>query len=144
MFLNGILCSIEVLYGMNSEHIEKLEKCDRSYMRRVFDCPVSTPIESYYLETSSLPVRFILMGRRLMYLWTILHKNDSELVRKVFDTQKQLPVKNDWVLQVEEDMHKCKLELTEEDIASMKQDKFRKMVNNGIQQLSEEYLKKKK
>ena len=83
MFLNGILCSIEVLYGMNSEHIEKLEKCDRSYMRRVFDCPVSTPIESYYLKTSSLPVSFILMGRRLMYLWTILHKNDSELVRKV-------------------------------------------------------------
>ena len=111
-------------------------------MRRVFDCPVSTPIESYYLETSSLPVRFILMGRRLMYLWTILHKNDSELVRKVFDTQKQFPVKNDWVLQVEEDMHKCKLELTEEDIASMKQDKFRKMVNKSIQQLSEEYLKK--
>ena len=64
----------------------------------------------------------------LMYLWTILHKNDSELVRKVFDTQKQFPVKNDWVLQVEEDMHKCKLELTEEDIASMN--------------LSEEYLKK--
>ena len=64
------------------------------------------------------------------------------MVRKVFDTQKQFPVKNDWVLQVEEDMHKCKLELTEEDIASMKQDKFRKMVNNSIQQLSEEYLKK--
>ena len=82
----------------------KLEKCDRSFMRRVFDCPISTPVESYYLETSELPVRFILMGRRLMYLWTILHKSDSKLDRKVFDTQKQFPVKNDWVLQVKSDL----------------------------------------
>ena len=78
MFLNGILCSIEVLYGINSEHIDKLEKCDRSLMRRWFDCTISTPVESYYLETSELPVRFILMGRRLMYLWTILHKSDID------------------------------------------------------------------
>ena len=86
MFLNGILCSSEALYGIKNEHIEMLEKCDRAFMRRVFDCPISTPIESYYLETSTVPIRFILMGRRLMYLWTLLHKTENELVRKVFNT----------------------------------------------------------
>ena len=99
MFLNGILCSSEALYGIKNEHIEMLEKCDRAFMRRVFDCPISTPIESYYLETSTVPIRFILMGRRLMYLWTILHKSENELVRKVFNTQTKFPAKNDWVLQ---------------------------------------------
>ena len=74
--------------------------------------------------------------------WTILHKSDSELVRKVFDTQKQFPVKNDWELQVKEDLSKCKIKLTEEEIACMKQEKFRKLVNKSIQQLSEEYLTK--
>ena len=82
MFLNGS----EALYGIKNEHIEMLEKCDRAFMRRVFDCPISTPIESYYLETSTVPIRFILMGRRLMYLWTLLHKTENELVRKVFNT----------------------------------------------------------
>ena len=43
MFLSGILCSIESLYGITNEHIEMLEKCDRQFMRRVFDCPVTTP-----------------------------------------------------------------------------------------------------
>ena len=116
------------------------EKCDRSFMRRVFDCPVSTPIESYYLETSTLPVRFIIMGRRLMYLWSILHKSDNELVKKVYNTQKEFPVKNDWVLQVQDDLSKCKIELSDEEIASMNKEKFRKIVNSAIKELSEEYL----
>jgi hypothetical protein len=98
MLLNGILCSSEVLYGITNEHIEMLEKCDRTYMRRLFDCPISTPIESYYLETSTLSIRFILMGRRLMYLWTILQKSAKALARQMYNAQKLFPVINDWVV----------------------------------------------
>ena len=68
----------------------------------------------------------------LIYLWTILHQSVSELVRKVFNIQKE----------VKEDLLKCKIKLTEEEIACMKQEKFRKLVNKSIKQLSEEYLKK--
>ena len=95
MLLNGMLCSSEVLYGITNEHIEMLEKCDRTFMRRVFDCPVSTPIESFYLETSTIPIRFILMGRRLIYLWTLLQKSEKELAKQVYNTQKLFPVKKD-------------------------------------------------
>ena len=142
MFLNGILCSIEVLYGIKNEHVEMLEKCDRLFMRRVFDCPISTPVESYYLETSTVPVRFILLGRRLMYLWTLLHKSTNELARRVFETQKKFPTKNDWVLQVREDLEMCQLELTDEEIGDMKKEKFKKIVNKKIHELSTNYLLK--
>ena len=142
MFLNGILCSSEVLYGVTKEHVEMLEKTDRMFMRRVFNCPVSTPIESYYLETSTIPIKFILIGRRLMYLWTILQKDDNELVKKVFDTQKKFPVKNDWVLQVQEDLLLCKIDLSDEEIRNMKKEKFKKIVKESISKLSEEYLTK--
>ena len=134
--------SSEVLYGITNNHIEMLEKCDRLFMRRVFDCPISTPIESYYLETSTIPVRFVLIGRRLMYLWTLLQKSDKELARKVFETQKRFPVKNDWVLQIKEDLLMCKIQLTENEIGCMKKEKFRKIVKTSIQQLSVEYLTK--
>ena len=115
MLLNGMLCSSEVLYGITNEHIEMLEKCDRTFTRRVFDCPVSTPIESFYLETSTIPIRFILMGRRLMYLWTLLQKSEKELAKQVYNTQKLFPVKKDWLLQVQEDMEKCQINLTDEE-----------------------------
>ena len=142
MFLSGILCSIESLYGITNEHIEMLEKCDRQFMRRVFDCPVTTPIESYYLETSTLPVQFILVGRRVMFLWTLLHKGDTELARQVFDTQGKFPVKNDWVLQAKEDLSKCNITLTNKEISCMKEERFRKLVKKGVNKLSEEYLLK--
>ena len=142
MFLNGILCSSEVLYGVTKEHVEMLEKIDRMFMRRVFDCPISTPIESYYLETSTVPVKYILMGRRLMYLWTILQKSEKELVRKVYNTQKLFPVKNDWVIQIQDDLIQCKIDMSDEEISKMKKSKFKKIVKLSIQQLSGEYLAK--
>ena len=140
MFLNGILGSSEVLFGINKEHIETLEKCDRIYMRRVFDCPVTTPIESYYIETFTTPVRFVLMGRRLMYLWTLLQKSENELVKQVYNTQKMFPVKNDFVLVVREDLKACSIDMTDEQISSLKKEKFKALVNSKIQALSLEYL----
>ena len=142
MLLNGMLCSSEVLYGINNEHIEMLEQCDRIFMRRVFDCPVSTPIESFYLETSTIPIRFILMGRRLMYLWTLLQKSEKELAKQVYNTQKLFPVKKDWILQVQEDMEKCQIVLTDEEISKLKKEAFKKIVNESIQKLSADYLTK--
>ena len=82
------------------------------------------------------------MGRRLMYLWTILQKSEKELVRKVYNTQKLFPVKNDWVIQIQDDLLQCKIDMSDEEISKMKKSKFQKMVKLSIQQLSGEYLTK--
>ena len=54
MLINSILCNSEVLYGLSKTHIETLES-----------------VESYYIETNTLLIRHIIMGRRLMYYWNI-------------------------------------------------------------------------
>ena len=77
-----------------------------------------------------------------MYLWTLLHKSDNELAKRVFDTQKKFPNKNDWVLQVREDLEMCQLELTDEEIGAMKKEKFRQILNKKIHELSSNYLVK--
>ena len=93
----------EVLYGLNNTHIEILESVDKYFWRKVFGCTTTTPTKSYIIETNSIPIRDIVMGRRLMYYWNLLQKDDSELIRKVFNTQNMMPVKNDWVLQLQKD-----------------------------------------
>ena len=55
--VNGMLYSIETLYGLTHAHIEKLEQCDRLFLRKVFNCISSTAIESFYLEANILPFR---------------------------------------------------------------------------------------
>ena len=133
--VSGMLCSIETVYGLSNAHIEQLEQCDRMLMRKVFNCVSSTAIESYYLEANILPFRFIVVARRLMYYWNILHKSDSELVRQVLVTQQLSPVKNDWCLQVDED-----IQLSESDISQMKKSKFKSLVSKQVRELARQYL----
>ena len=93
ILLSSMLCSSEVLYGITNAHIEKLEQVDRIFFRKVFQVPNGTAIEAFYLETSAIPIRHILIGRRLLYLWDILSRNESELVRKVFNLKNHFLLK---------------------------------------------------
>jgi hypothetical protein len=56
ILINGILCNSEVLYGLNKSHIEKLESVDVYLRRNIFGSMVTTPIESYYIETNTTPI----------------------------------------------------------------------------------------
>ena len=140
ILLNSMLCSSEVLYGINNTHIEKLEQVDRIFFRRLFQVPNCTAIEAFYLETASIPIRFILMGRRLLYLWDILNKNKSELVQRFYKSQKAFSVRNDWVIQVQEDLNICGLNFSDEEISKMKRITFKKLVMEKIQALAAQYL----
>ena len=62
ILLSSMLCSSEVLYGITKSHIEQLEQVDRIFFRRLFQVPDCTAIEAFYLETSAVPIRFLLMG----------------------------------------------------------------------------------
>ena len=140
ILMSSMLCSTEVLLGLNKTHIEKLEQVDRAFFRRLFDVPRCTAIESFYLETAAIPVRFLLVKRRLLYYWSVLAKSDNELVKKVYNAQKAFPVKNDWIHLIKEDLDICEIELSENEISKMKQITFKKLVNEKIQELSISYL----
>ena len=95
MLINGILYNTEALTSISSRHTDMLEECDKVFMRRLFSAEQGTPIESFFLET--WPLRFIIMGRKLMYYWTMLRKSDSELAKSVFNAQLEFPSKGDWI-----------------------------------------------
>ena len=140
MLINGNLCNSKVLYGLNKSHIEKLESVDVYLWRNIFGSMVTTPIESYYIETNTTPIRYIIMARRLIYYWTLLNKDDSELAKKAFFTQQSLPCKNDWVLQLKTDLNDCRITLSEEEIKCMKKEKFKSIVKKQVKTLTKEYL----
>ena len=140
ILLSSMLGSSEVLYGITKTHIEKLEQADRIFFRRLFEVPNCTAIESFYLETSTIPIRFLLMKKRIFYYWDILQKDETELVKKVFNSQKLFSVRNDWVLQVQSDLDECDIQLTESEMATMKRYSFTKLINEKINQSAAQYL----
>ena len=119
MLLNGILCNSEVLYGVTKNHIETLESVDNYFWRKMFKCPVSTPIETFFLETHTIPLRYVLKSRRLMYYWNILNMDESELVKRVFNAQKLSSCRNDWILQISENLKMCNITTSEDKIKNM-------------------------
>ena len=102
-------------------------------MRRIFESEQGTPIESFYLETLAWPFRFIIMGRQLMYYWTILNKPESELVRQVFNAQRDFPTKGSWIDEVQGVLKKCGIDNTEEEISKMSKYAFMKIIKEKIQ-----------
>ena len=75
-----------------------------------------------------------------MYYWNILHMGENELVRKVFNIQKVYSCKNDWVIQIKEDLEMCNIELSEEEIRNMRKYSFRRLVNKKVKEAATKYL----
>ena len=111
--INGMLCSVEAIHGLTSAQVESLEKCDRMFMRKIFQAPLCTPVEAFYIETNALPIRFIIIARRLLFFWNIVNKPDSELIKQVYNAQKLKPVRNDWCLQIQQDLIDTEMNMCE-------------------------------
>ena len=77
---------------------------------------------------------------RSLHYWNILQMNDTELVKRVFTIQKIPPCKNDWILQIREDLKVCGITHTESEIKSMKEYSFKKIVNEKIKEPSVKHL----
>ena len=137
---NGMLCSSEALYGITINHVEQLESCDKMLFSAIFKSPSTTPTVAYYLETGAIQVKYLLKGRRIMFLWSILQQAESELVRKVYEAQKMFPVKDDWIFQVKNDMEELDIEFDEKAIKNMKKWKFKKIVYEKMNEVSHSHL----
>ena len=144
MFINGMLCSSEALYGINKSHIDQLESCDKILFSYIFQSPSSTPTVAYYLETGAIQIRFLLKGRRVMYLWSILQQPEEELVKKVYNAQKMFPVKDDWIHQIESDLEDLGIEFDEVKIKNMKKAKFKEIVLEKMRESSHTHLLQEK
>ena len=140
MLINSILCSIEAVHGIKTHHIEKLEACDKFLLRKLLNARFNTAIEALYLETGLIPIRFIIVARRLVYYWNILQKPETELVKQVFNAQKIAPLKNDWILQIEDDLKLCNINYTEQEITNMSKAKFKAIVKESIRETARNYL----
>ena len=66
-----------------------LEKVDEALLRGLLTAHSKIPIEALYLDTKSVPIRYIAASRRLRYLHNILQKEESEMVRQIYEVQKE-------------------------------------------------------
>ena len=99
-------------------------------------------LELLYLESGNIPIRFILMSKRLNFLHYILNEEEGSLIGIFFTAQCENPTKKDWVSSVKEDLKNLEIEMKFEDIKKVSKDTFMHIVKEHVKEAAFKYLTK--
>ena len=95
LLISSLLTNAEAWYNLSTSEVTELEKVDEDLLRKVLECPISTPKEMLYLELGVSPIRNIIRSRRLNFLQYILHEDKESLMYTFLEAQIDNPAKND-------------------------------------------------
>lgn len=122
MLINGILYKSEAWQNISEDEYKQLEEVDNNLLRKIFKAHSKTSTSFLHLESGTLPIRFVVASRRLLYYFNILTRADSELVKRVLKAQMVKPTKGDWFNTIKEDF-----QLINEDIANFDEERLKSM-----------------
>ena len=78
-----------------------------------------------------------------MYFQTILKRSDNEITKKVYNCQKENPVKGDWIELLRKDFTDIGMEMDEEKIKSETKMQYKSRVKKHLHNNMLEEMKKK-
>ena len=96
MFASKILVNCESWQSILKTDMKDMELADNRLMRKILNSHAKTPTEMLFLETAEIPLKFLVMSRRLNFLHSILKRDDSELVKRVLKKQMESRTKGEW------------------------------------------------
>ena len=131
-FMNGTLYNSEVWYAYNECDLKVLAVLDRKILRLILNSHSKSPSEILYLETGCLPLKDVIVVRRLSYLHTILNRPDNEIIKKVYMAQKKNPCKGDWVNLINADKRDLDITCDDSAIAQMSLEDFKDLVKRKV------------
>ena len=140
MLINGVLFNSEVWYGIADNDVKELESIDEHLLRSLVKAHSKTPKEFLYLESGTIPIRFIISSRRLMYLRTIITKDDDELVRRIFNAQVDNPSPGDYVELIKNDFQKIEEPFEEKEVLNKSKHEYKKLIKMKIRKSALRYL----
>ena len=137
LLLSSLISNSESWVGLTKSQISDLEAVDEELFRNIFPIDQEkahskTALELFYLETGSIPIRYILMSRRLNFLWYLVHQKEDSLLHNFFRAQCDDPIKGDWVSQVKEDMKCLSINMSVDDLKLFSKDKFKELVKKHV------------
>ena len=134
LLVSSVLCNSEAWFNITKTELDLIETVDLMLLRSLLRAPKSVPKEILFLELGVLPLRDLIMQRRLNFLYYILTQRTNSIIFQIFETQNKYRSKTDWVTTVEDDLKYLGLNLTFENIQKLSKTKWKNMVRNMILQ----------
>ena len=136
MYVNSIAFNIETWNYMSEKQIESLEACNIKYFESCLSSNPKTVREAYYIDLGKLSLKHIIAKRKLMYLHNILRRENHEIIKKVYLSQKLKPVLKDWTKSVTKIRVLYRIQIDDDEIANMSKASFKKYINLKIFQFA--------
>ena len=144
LLISSLLSNSEAWYNVTQSELNLLESVDLILLRKILNAPRTTPKELLYLELGCTPLRDIIRKRRISFLKYILRQDPQSMMYKFLETQLKNRKPKDWVSQVLDDIKELDLNISLEDIKTMKKGKFKGILNRATQYKSLQELNKRK
>ena len=142
---NSLLFSAEAWSAVTDADIHRLEQVDLALLKSLVNGHSKTAAIFHHLETGTLKLRHILMKNRLLYHHHIVSRDESETIKKIYNKQKENPLKGDWFQLIEKDFSFLSIELNENDIKSTNKCDYKKKIKKLIMKAAFiEYMKEKR
>ena len=61
-----------------------------------------------------------------------MHRNDDDLLKRVYQEQKVANTKNDWAELIENDKKEFEIDVIDEEVSTMSENKFKPIVNAAV------------
>ena len=143
-FINGVLYNSEVWGSYAEKHIDCLEVIDHMILKTVLGAQAKVTVETLYQETGAMSVKHVIAVRRMLYLKTILDREEHEITKQVYYAMKKKPYKGDWYNLVKADFEKTGIELNEDFIKETNRDTFKKLIKTNVWNVFFKELEQKK
>ena len=132
LFLSSLISNSEAWVNLSPKNVSDLERIDEQLLRDLLSAQRSTPKEILYLETGSIPVRFVIISRRINFLHHILCEDQNSLLSRFFTAQCAEPIRGDWASTVKKDLDFLNIKLSFDEIASYSKSAFKALVKDSV------------
>ena len=132
LFLNSVLLNSEAWNNVSKKDVHELTIIDNAMVRSIWGCPAYTSVPMMFLELGIIPLKVILMQRRMMYLHYILQQKEESLLAQCFQAQVKEQLKGDHIMQIQDDLKSLNIQLTFTQIKQMTKEAFSKMLKEKI------------
>ena len=132
LFVNSVLFNCETWHSLSDADIKDIVLIDHQLIRYICQAQAKTPVEFLYLETGSISLSHIISSRRMNYLYEVITRADSELVKRVYMAQKESPSKGDFVNLVKADFDFIGITYNEEMFCQMSQAQYKSLIHKKL------------
>ena len=134
MLLGGLLPNVETWINVTEADITKLTMPDTMLHRSMLSTSGNPSKVFMCLELGIIPVKYVMMKKRINFLNYILNESTTSIIRQVYDVLKQDSRKGDFFNLVQKDLKHCNIQMTEEEIKNHTKTRWKILVSDKVKQ----------